>query len=213
VAGLPLGEGVFDQSGAPLLVDSPDIRVRLWHPLQCMASEVLAWRQTLIRLGVTQPFKQAHREIYVLTEAERSTRDHSNRFAGHIVQQQLLRALCRERGWTAPAFGSWEPRGDARPMKHVQAAGLSVVFWVEAAEEPLARQYPHLATDQVHFARRMETVDLVEVPPVLFSELMRDVDLFVSLASIGNDTCASWRTRKAVPTGCICRSKATVSSR
>ncbi len=40
-----------------------------------------------------------------------------------------------------------------------------------------------------------EPVALEHVPPVLFSELMRDVDLFVSVASIGNDP--AWGTRDA----------------
>ena len=77
--------------------------------MQSEASDVLAWRQRLAHLGITQPFKQAHREIYVLTDAERETHTHSNRFAGHIVQQHLFRALCQARGWSAPAFGGWDP--------------------------------------------------------------------------------------------------------
>lgn len=36
-----------------------------------------------------------------------------------------------------------------------------------------------------------ETVDLIKVPPLIFSEVMRDVDLFVGVASVGNDP--NWR--------------------
>ena len=31
---------------------------------------MLAWRNALIDRGITQPFKQAHREVYILTDAE-----------------------------------------------------------------------------------------------------------------------------------------------
>lgn len=64
-------------------------------------------------------------------------------------------------------------------------AGLGVVFLVEPVEEPLAqRQYLNLyvATGQVRFVKKSEPRDLVEVSPIIFSELMRDVDLFVSVA-------------------------------
>ena len=45
------------------------------------------------------------------------------------------------------------------------------------------------ATDQVRFYRRGEgePARLAEVPPVVFSEAMRDVDLFVGVASIAAD--------------------------
>jgi hypothetical protein len=156
--------------------------------MQSEASHVLAWRQRLASLGVTQPFKQAHREIYVLTDAERETHDYSNRFAGHIVQQKQFRALCQARGWSCPAYGGWDP-GDGRPMKRLR--GFQVEFWVEPMEGALDQQdfqFQYLSTDQVRFANGDgEPIALEQVPPVLFSELMRDVDLFVGVASIGND--------------------------
>jgi hypothetical protein len=49
-----------------------------------------------------------------------------------------------------------------------------------------------VATDQVRFTRRgHDVVPLPEVPPLVFSEVMRDVDLFVGVASVGNDP--NWR--------------------
>ena len=58
-----------------------------------------AWRHWLEGHAVTQPFKQAHREVYLLTDAERQTHTYSNRFAAHILHQHQLAALCRARGW------------------------------------------------------------------------------------------------------------------
>lgn len=101
IAGLPGEDGLCDVSGARISVDHAT-RVRLWHPMQADAPTVLAWRRRLAQMCVTQPFKQAHREIYVLTDAERQTRDHSNRFAHHIVDQHLFRACARRVAGTAP---------------------------------------------------------------------------------------------------------------
>jgi len=78
---------------------NPAAQVRLWHPIRSGLQEILSWRAWLEDHGVRQPFKQAHREIYLLTDAERQTGTYSNRFAGHIVRQHQLAALCRERGW------------------------------------------------------------------------------------------------------------------
>jgi Domain of unknown function (DUF4132) len=193
---LPTAKGVLDAAGTRLDLDAGSVRVRLWHPMQSDADQVVAWRQRLAHFGITQPFKQAHREIYVLTDAERGTHIHSNRFAGHIVQQHLFRALCQGRGWSAPAYGSWDP-GGSRPMKRLPATGLKVEFWVDPVEESLAQgqfRFLHLSTDQVRFATSTgEAVPLERIPPVLFSELMRDVDLFVSVANIGNDP--TWGAR------------------
>src|SRR5262245_21369133 len=185
VTGLSEAECFADEHGKRLDLKDADVRVRLWHPMQSEASHVLAWRQRLAQLGITQPFKQAHREIYVLTDAERETRIHSNRFAGHIVQQHLFRALCQARGWSAPAFGMWDP-GDSRPMKRLPERDLRAEFWVDPIEqEPTDHgfKFLYLSTDQVRFANGAGE----PVPAVVFSELMRDVDLFVSVANIGND--------------------------
>jgi hypothetical protein len=196
VAGLPQGDAVCDAAGERLDLGEPDVRVRLWHPMQSEAGHVLAWRSRLASLEITQPFKQAHREIYVLTDAERHTHDYSNRFAGHVVQQRQFRALCQARGWSCPAFGGWDP-GDGRPRKRLK--GLQVEFWVEPIEGALDDrdyQFLYLSTDQVRFANGDgEPIALERVPPVLFSELMRDVDLFVGVASIGNDP--TWGDRGA----------------
>src|SRR5262249_27923338 len=81
----------------------PDARaetiVRFWHPIGCDPAIVLAWRVWLEERGVVQPFKQAHREVYILTDAELGTATCSNRFAAHILRQHIFNALCRERGW------------------------------------------------------------------------------------------------------------------
>jgi hypothetical protein len=48
--------------------------------------------------------------------------------------------------------------------------------------------FTYLATDQVRFRKQDGTaVPLTEVPAILFSEVMRDVDLFVGVTSIGAD--------------------------
>jgi hypothetical protein len=74
------------------LEPAADALVELWHPVGCPPESVLAWRDVLERHGVVQPFKQAHREVYLLTAAEEHARVYSNRFAAHVVRQHQFHA-------------------------------------------------------------------------------------------------------------------------
>ena len=65
------------------------------------------------------------------------------------------------------------------------------------ADRPARRQhagiFETICTDQVRFCRDGAPVPLEEVPPLTFSEAMRDVDLFVGVCSLGNDP--TWPNR------------------
>lgn len=63
---------IVDVNDRPLDLSETTI-VSAWHPVLCEVAEVLAWRTWLEQHQVTQPFKQAHCEVYLLTEAERAT--------------------------------------------------------------------------------------------------------------------------------------------
>jgi hypothetical protein len=190
--------------------------VELWHPMQEDPHEVLAWRDWLAELEIRQPFKQAHREVYLLTDAERTTRTYSNRFAAHVIKQHQFNALCAARGWKNKLRLMVD---DEYPpaSRELPAWGVRAEFWVEGlgdnygADTTEAGTYLYLATDQVRFynidarenyahaggggyaagfrGRGAPTgpLALEEVPPLVLSEVMRDVDLFVGVASVGND--------------------------
>lgn len=75
---------------------------------------------------------------------------------------------------------------------------LAIEFWVESAggREDTSDMgiFLNLSTDQVRFCEPTGTPRLLsEVPALVFSEVMRDVDLFVGVCSIGNDP--AWQDR------------------
>jgi hypothetical protein len=210
------------------IVDSADqaldlsatARVSLWHPVFAAASDVLAWRTWLERHEVSQPFKQAHREVYLLTDAERATQTYSNRFAGHILRQHQFNALAASRGWRNKlrlmVDDAYPPATLDLPHWHLRAE-----YWVEGAgdnydtDTNATGTYLYLTTDQVRFYRtgsrqniahasgggyyrpryfggrgapvEDDALPLEVIPPIVFSEVLRDVDLFVGVASVGND--------------------------
>ncbi|MGN6367391.1 MAG: DUF4132 domain-containing protein [Phycisphaerae bacterium] len=224
VAAMPVG-GRFVRADGKKVTPGAGARVRLWHPCRATTEEVRAWRGFLQKEEITQPFKQAHREIYLLTEAERGTETYSNRFAAHIIRQHAFAALCGARGWKYRLQGAFD--GANVPTLELPGHGMKVEFWVEQAQGVGDQGLTgagislHLATDQVRFYRwRPEKISvreanrrflenlvrarergeplavaapdvtlmrLEEVEGQLFSEVMRDVDLFVGVCSVGND--------------------------
>jgi hypothetical protein len=195
--------------------------VTLWSAVGRPVEEVLAWRRCIEELRIVQPFRQAHREVYVLTGAERSTRVYSNRFAGHILRQHQFHALCGARRWRNKLRLMVDD--DYPPaVRELPEWGLRAEFWIEGlgtvygVDTNEAAAYLRVSTDQVRFYRmeaashragslgggywavdpgraldeRDEPVPIEDVPALVFSEVMRDVDLFVSVASVGMDP--SW---------------------
>jgi hypothetical protein len=210
---------IVDANDQPLDL-SETARVTLWHPVSSDASAVLGWRTWLERHEISQPFKQAHREVYLLTDAERATRVYSNRFAGHILRQHQFNALAGARGWRNKLRLMVD---DEYPPATLELPywGLRAEYWIEGAGDDYGTDtnetgtYLYLTTDQVRFyhagARENSahaggggyhrwrfhgdqdvstadaTLPLQQIPPIVFSEVLRDVDLFVGVASVGND--------------------------
>jgi hypothetical protein len=193
VAGAWLDGTLVDADDKPIKKIDDNTPVRLWHPVGTLAEDVLAWREFLQRHEITQPFKQAYREVYILTDAERRTEIYSNRFAAHILRQHQFQALCDARGWTYKLMGNFDSQNV--PTRKLPRQRMYVEFWVEAAQPDTSGSgiFLYISTDQVRFYRQNEPepMRLEDVPPLVFSELMRDVDLFVGVASVGNDP--NWR--------------------
>lgn len=175
-------------------------RIRLWHPATVPIEEVGAWRRRVEDLGVVQPFKQAHREVYLLTAAEERTDIYSNRFAGHIIRQHQFAALARGRGWRYALQGAFDAPDEQAHLQLPQY-GLRASLWVDrpwGAEDDWNDTgiFNHVLTDQVRFTTDRDAVHLRDVPVRVLSEVLRDVDLFVGVASIGSDP--SWQDNGGV---------------
>ena len=127
---------------------------------------------------IVQPFKQIFREYYPITEDERKGILVSRRYEGHQVQPRKTVALLKSRGWTID-----------------YEEGLQKVFY---KENLIVRMYamadwfspadieaPTIETISFYDRLTGEVVELEKIPPIIFSETMRDIDLVVSVAHIG----------------------------
>lgn len=188
---------LVDIESKHVALENTGATVRLWHPIGKHGAEIAAWREWLEAHQIQQPFKQAHREIYALTEAEQQTSTYSSRFAGHVLKQHQFHALCSARGWKNQLRRMVEGEFPA-PTLHLSQWGLRAEFRAEGVGNDYGADgadtnehgvYLRIATDQVRFyhADTAEPVPLGEIPPLVFSEVMRDVDSFIEQASIGKD--------------------------
>ena len=203
-AALWLNNQWVNEHGAPIDV-SGCLSVILWHPALANRQSIENWRKLLMAHEIRQPIKQAFREIYLLTEAELNTRTYSNRFAAHILKQHQYLTLAKTRGWKGSLGGAWDGGDDARVTLDLPEYNLRAEFWantVDGDEQSYtdAGIYFYVSTDQVRFYHLDDyehPVELVNIPPRVFSEVLRDVDLFVGVASVGNDP--TWQDNGGSP--------------
>lgn len=181
-----------------------DCTVSLWHPVGESLDYIRAWRSFLEQHQIQQALKQAFREVYLLTDAEVNTRVYSNRMAAHLLKQHQFNSLAKMRGWKYALMGAYDDgRSNEAASLELPEYGLRAEYWVNevGVENGYndAGIWNYIATDQVRFIRtgNDQPCNLIEIPALVFSEVMRDVDLFVGVASVGNDP--TWSDSGGVP--------------
>ena len=197
-SGIWSAQGVVDSFGNTVELAAAQT-VRLWHPLATDSAEVQRWRERIFNANIRQPFRQAFREFYQVTEDERDTKMYSNRFAGIIMRQHQFASLCRARGWDYRLMGA-NFDGANVPTKKFDPWNMSVEFYVDLPsdidrsllESGLGEQSGaginlFLGSDQVRFYRDGREIPVDEFPAILYSEVMRDIDLFTSASAVGDD--------------------------
>jgi hypothetical protein len=190
-----IDEQWITEEGTTLDWITEETEVRMWHPIHETVDGVLFWRQKLETLEIKQPMKQAYREVYILTDAEINTKMYSNRMAAHILKQHQFNALTSIRGWKYTLIGAFDGGYNEMTTKQIKAYGIQAQFWVGElnADEEYTDSgiWNYITTDQVRFMKGDDVMDLVDVPKLVLSEILRDVDLFVGVCSVGNDP--QWR--------------------
>ena len=172
------GRALRDADGRIEPIDAED-SLRIAHPVDLLAmGDWPRWQRTCFAEDRKQPFKQVFRELYAPSPAETAEGTRSNRYAGHQVQPRQAIALLGKRGWILrPEEGVSRTDHDAGITARLEFAES---FYTPA-------QVEGLTLEEVIFCRRDEwqPLNLSQVPPRLFSETLRDLDLVVSVAHCG----------------------------
>ncbi len=152
--------------------------LRIAHPVDLLASDEWPELQHAAMQGqVRQPFRQLFRELYTPTESERADDGRrSRRYAGHQLAARQAGGIFTSRGWVADF-----EQGFSRTFhsERITAWCSLLEGWGTPAEVEDA------TVEDVTFHRGGQALLLDEVPPRIFSEVMRDLDLVVSVAHSG----------------------------
>ncbi len=157
----------------------PSEKLRIAHALDFLpAAHWSQWQKHCFARERIQPFKQVFRELYPLTETERNEGRQTRRYAGHQVQPRQALALLGQRGWLH------HPEEGVRKVFHEEG----FVAWLNFQETCFTpAEIEGLTLESVFFTKRDDpkALKLEQLPPRLFSETMRDLDLVVSVAHRG----------------------------
>ena len=158
------------------------------------SGEWATYQKDIFDKELKQPFKQVFRELYVKTVDEKG-RDKSLRYAGHQVQPAKTVALLKTRRWIIDGQEGLEK---VYYKKNIIAKIFALADWFSPADI----EAPTLEEVQFFDRKTFKPILIDDVPDLIFTEVMRDIDLVVSVAHIGDvDPEASHSTiemRKAI---------------
>ena len=148
------------------------------HPFDMYTAGV--WRDLQKKIydrKIVQPFKQVFRELYLKTDEEKETY-HSPRYAGNQIQVKKTIAVLKTRKWL--------PDEETGLQKVYYKENVIATMWALADWfSPSDIEAPTLEYVVFLDRKTFKEIKISDVPDILFSEVMRDVDLAVSVAHAG----------------------------
>ncbi len=142
-----------------------------WHRYQQHLFE--RYRQN----GIKQPFKQVFRELYVKL-AEELEKEASLMFAGNQIQPKKTVACLQGRKWIADYE---EGLQKVFYGKDIIARIYAIADWFSPSEV----EAPTLEWVEFSGRKTFQAIKIKDIPDIIYSEVMRDVDLAVSVAHAG----------------------------
>jgi hypothetical protein len=153
-------------------------KIRIAHPFDLYSKGCWrAYQKYLFENRITQPFRQVFRELYVKT-AEEAEMLHSLRYAGNQIQPAKTVSVLKSRRWVADIESGLQK---VYYRENIVAQIYALADWFSPADI----EAPTL--EWVCFTNRRtgEGIKIADIPDALFSEVMRDVDLAISVAHAG----------------------------
>jgi len=168
-----------------MTLDGKSVSIGKWimpaHPLDLLRLGRLSSAQkTIVEKKIKQPFKQIFRETYVCTSQEKKTKVCSERYKGTTFNFAQASAILVSRGWAV--YGGDFPFKDFMNEEiraTIEFDNYNVHFMAEADD---SWEIPTLKSISFTNPNNKKTIDLTDIPPRIFSEVMRDLDLLVSVA-------------------------------
>lgn len=135
------------------------------------------YQQKLFESETVQPFKQVFRELYVKTDEEKERTD-SLRYSGNQIQPAKTVACLKTRRWVADVEDGLQK---VYYKENITAKIYAVADWFSPADI----EAPTLEWVEFSDRKSGKPLKINDIPDIIFSEVMRDVDLAVSVAHAG----------------------------
>ena len=155
-----------------------DAEVKIAHALDLYESGTWAdYQKYLFEKEIRQPFKQVFRELYIKT-ADEHGKESSHRYAGHQVQPAKTVALLKTRRWVIDG-------SEGLQRIYYKANIIARIYALADWYSPADIEAPTLEWVEFFDRKTFQRLPIDDVPDLIFSEVMRDVDLVVSVAHVG----------------------------
>ncbi len=169
---------LVDDQGQLHPIEKNDI-LRIAHCTDLFSSKSWAgYQHGAFEQKLQQPFKQIFRELYLPTADELREVSVSRRYAGHQVQPKQTAALLKSRGWK---INHEEGLQKVYHKEKFAACLYAMADWFSPADI----ESPTLEEVVFRDLKTNKNVAFENIHPRIFSEVMRDVDLVVSVAHAG----------------------------
>lgn len=170
-------QGLVDWSGAVTAVRA-DAQVLVAHPSDLLKEgHWHEYQKLLFEKQIRQPFKQVFRELYVKLKEELDQED-SRMFSGNQIQPQKTVGVLRGRRWVADYEDGLQK---IYYKENIVARIYAMADWFS----PSDIEAPTLEWVMFSDRKTFRPLKIREIPDILYSEVMRDVDLAVSVAHAG----------------------------
>ena len=153
-------------------IDMTNVKeIKLWHPSYSDEKETKLIAKISQSLNLNQPFKQVEREKFRLEDLEK--------IKGKKVKKSILSQLMKSRGWKAIDSPKYKiPESDL-------TANL-IVTETDDEERGMFSGGANLEIRSVKFLKSKKEVKVSEIKPIILSEILRDINLFISKAKLEN---------------------------
>jgi len=171
-------DGVLAAPDGTRTAVAADAELKIAHALDLYESGTWAtYQKYLFEKGIKQPFKQVFRELYVKTADERG-KETSLRYAGHQIQPAKTIALLKTRRWVIDGT-------EGLQRVYYKANIIARIYALADWFSPADIEAPTLEWVDFFDRKTFKKLPIDDVPDLIFSEVMRDVDLAVSVAHVG----------------------------
>lgn len=171
------GRSIVSADGEVFIISSED-SLRIAHPYDLMIAGVWGvYQSVLFERQWRQPFKQVFRELYVPTNEEKDQAK-SMRYSGNQIMPARTAGILKKRNWVVDYENGLQK---VCFNSDITAVIYAMADWFSPADI----EAPTLEYVAFYDRRSLKDKKIKDVNPVTFSEIMRDVDLAVSVAHAG----------------------------